>query len=242
MLRSGHDPSQDTTPIQRNENHGGRPVTWGAPHRVLAIVRYRAASDLDSVLDAARAGGIELREVTADTPGALGAVERQAARGRPIGLGTVVLPTQVEEASRAGAAFVVSPGVIPEVLKAARDRGLPTLVGALTPTEILTAVRLGADAVKLFPAALGGPAYLRTLRAPMPQVAFVPTGGIGPQEVAAYLEAGAACVGLGSSLVGSSPPDSDEDLAAIERRAEAAVRLAASAAASPQSVAADESA
>jgi 2-dehydro-3-deoxyphosphogluconate aldolase / (4S)-4-hydroxy-2-oxoglutarate aldolase len=240
MLRSGHDPSQDNAADSRNENDGGRPVTWGAPHRVLAIVRYRVASDLDSVLDAARAGGIELLEVTVDTPGALGAVERQAARGRPIGLGTVVLPTQVEEASRAGAAFVVSPGVIPEVLESARDHGLPTLVGALTPTEILTAVRLGAAAVKLFPAALGGPAYLRALRAPMPDIPFVPTGGIGPKEVAAYLEAGAACVGLGSSLVGSSPPDSDEALAAIERRAEAAVRLAASAAASRSKLGTDD--
>lgn len=217
-------------------------MTWGAPHRILAIVRYRAATDLDAVLDAARAGGVELLEVTADTPGALAAVDRQAARGRPIGLGTILLPAQVEEASRAGAAFVVSPGVIPEVLAAAREHGLPTLAGALTPTEILAAVRLGADAVKLFPAALGGPAYLRTLRAPLPEIAFVPTGGIGPDDVAAYLEAGAACVGLGSSLVGSSPPLSDGDLAAIERRAEAAVRLAAPAAATSQGVTTDDGA
>jgi 2-dehydro-3-deoxyphosphogluconate aldolase / (4S)-4-hydroxy-2-oxoglutarate aldolase len=207
-------------------------VTWGTPHRVLAIVRYHAPTDLEAVLEAVRRGGIELLEVTADTPGALDAVRRYAARGRPIGLGTVLVPAQVAEASRAGASFVVSPGVIPEVLAAAREHGLPALAGALTPTEILAAVRLGAEAVKLFPAALGGPAYIRSIRAPMPEIPLVPTGGIGPDDVAAYLEAGAACVGLGSSLVGSSPPLSGDDLAGIGRRAEAAVRLAASASAS----------
>jgi 2-dehydro-3-deoxyphosphogluconate aldolase / (4S)-4-hydroxy-2-oxoglutarate aldolase len=204
---------------------------WDASARVLGIVRFRSGGRIDHVLDALSDGGIASLEVTLDTPGALEAIERSAGAGRVVGAGTVRSPEEVAAAAGAGSAFVVSPVVSETVIEAANARGVDVLPGAFTPTEVARAVELGATAVKLFPASLGGPRYVRSLRGPFPDVPLVPTGGIAVNDVAAYLDAGASCVGLGGELVGRVAPVSDDALDRI--RAAAAVAVAAAAAAPP---------
>jgi len=203
-----------------------------ASGRILAVVRFREPADLDAVLEALRAGGVELLEVTADTPGALETVRRSAEAGRPIGAGTIRSAGQARAFGEAGAAFLVSPGTNAEIVRTAMELGIPAIPGALSPTEIASALDAGATAVKLFPASLGGPAYLRVLRGgPFPDVDFVPTGGVGIEELTAWLEAGAACVGLGAALVGASPPSrSAGELERLTARARRAVELVASSA------------
>lgn len=194
--------------------------------RVLGIVRFREPGDIEGVLTAMAEGGIDLLEVTIDTPGALEAVSVSAGIGRAIGVGTVRTGEQVKRCADAGARFVVSPGFDPEVLEAGHELGLEVIAGFLTATELMTAERAGCDALKLFPASLGGPAYLRALRGPFPDAAIVPTGGLAPDDVLPYLEAGATCVGLGGRLTGETPPASDRDLEAISEGARRASRAA----------------
>ena len=186
---------------------------------LLAIVRSREPSPLGEIVDALRRGGIGPVEVTAETPGALEAVRAAADAGKPIGVGTIGSVEEANAFAEAGAAFLVSPGVKVDVVRAAVELGVPAVPGALTPTEIASALDAGAEAVKLFPAGLGGPDYLRALRGPFARVAFVPTGGIVPGDVEDWLDAGGACVGLGSTLIGPAPPSTDRELQALSERA-----------------------
>jgi 2-dehydro-3-deoxyphosphogluconate aldolase/(4S)-4-hydroxy-2-oxoglutarate aldolase len=201
---------------------------------LLGIVRFHDGGDVAAAVDALVRGGIELLEVTIDTPGALAAVERAAGDGRTVGVGTVVSAAQVRECAAAGARFVVSPGLLPEVIDAAHRLGLEPMPGVFTATEILTATATGAQTMKLFPASCGGPSYLRALRGPFPTTAIVPTGGIRIDDIPAYFDAGATAVALGTELVGRSAPRSDADLewiAAQAARATAAARAATAVAA-----------
>ena len=193
--------------------------------RVLAIVRYRERCDLGAVIDALRAGGIDAIEITADTPGALDAVATARERA-PIGAGTIRTVEEARTFAGAGAAFLVSPGLVPQIVREGRELGVPTVPGVLGPTEVLGALAAGARTVKLFPASLGGVRYLRALRGPFPDVRFIPTGGIAIDDVARWLEAGAACVGLGSALAGDAPPRTRSDLERISYDARRAVDLA----------------
>jgi 2-dehydro-3-deoxyphosphogluconate aldolase/(4S)-4-hydroxy-2-oxoglutarate aldolase len=143
-----------------------------------------------------------------------------------VGAGTIRSTTEARAFGEAGASFLVSPGVMPEVVRVAVELGIPAVPGALSPTEIATALGAGATAVKLFPASLGGPGYLRALRGPFPDVRFVPTGGIEPTDVRSWLDAGATCIGLGSALVGATPPAGPGDLRALTERARRIVQLA----------------
>lgn len=173
--------------------------------RVVAIVR-RSDDDLEAVLATAGAladGGLPVVEVTLNTPRALEAIARLAGRDDVVaGAGTVLTVDDVDAVADAGARFVVSPDVDEAVIARAAARGLVSLPGACTPTEIRRAVDAGADLVKLFPAGpVGGPAYVQAVRGPFRDVGLVPTGGIGLEEVPRYLEAGAVAVGLSSALV-----------------------------------------
>jgi len=189
---------------------------------VLAIVRYREGGNVWAALEVLADAGIPLLEVTVDTPGALDAVRTAADAGRTIGVGTVLTPDQVRASRDAGASFVVSPSCLPAVIETALDVGVEPIPGVLTATELVMARAAGATAVKVFPAApVGGPAYIRALRGPFPDVAILPTGGIEPEDVPAYLDAGARCVGLGSILVGGKPPASASDIEGIAARAAA---------------------
>jgi 2-dehydro-3-deoxyphosphogluconate aldolase / (4S)-4-hydroxy-2-oxoglutarate aldolase len=167
--------------------------------------------------------------VTAETPGAIEAVRQAADAGAPVGAGTIRSVEEARSFAEAGAAFLVSPGTDPDVVRTAVDLGVPAVPGALSPTEITAALAAGATAVKLFPAGLGGPAYLRALRGPFPDVRFVPTGGIELEDVRGWIDAGAACVGLGSALVGAAPARTERELAELTDRARRAADLSGTA-------------
>ncbi len=198
---------------------------------LVGIVRFHEGGDVSGAMAALVRGGIEQVEVTMDTPGALEAVADAAGDGRTVGVGTVVDAEQVRASAAAGARFVVSPGLVPEVIETALTLGIEPVPGVFTATEILAATAAGARVMKLFPASCGGPSYLRALRGPFPTVALIPTGGVRIDEVQAYLDAGATAIALGSELVGREAPRSDTELewiAAQAARATAALRDAVS--------------
>jgi 2-dehydro-3-deoxyphosphogluconate aldolase/(4S)-4-hydroxy-2-oxoglutarate aldolase len=193
---------------------------------LLAIVRFPDGGDVVGAMEALVEGGVERLEVTADTPGAFAAVEHAARSGHTVGVGTVLSGDQVRAAAAAGAHFVVSPGLVHEVIDVARELDLEPVPGVFTATEILAATAAGADVLKLFPASHGGPSYLRALRGPFPETALVATGGVRVDEIDDYLRAGATAVALGSELVGRAGPRSDEELEWIAANAARAVAAA----------------
>ena len=190
-------------------------------HRLMAVVRGDDPdAALDSILVLAEAG-ITLVEVSVTSKDAVGVLVRARAElgpDAPLGAGTVLTEADVVQAEQAGASFIVTPGLAPAVAESVR-LGLPALVGALTPAEVIAASLAGAAAVKVFPASLGGPRYLRMLREPFPDVPFVPFGGVDEGSASAYLSAGALAVGVGSALLGDAPCGGD--LADLRLRATA---------------------
>jgi 2-dehydro-3-deoxyphosphogluconate aldolase/(4S)-4-hydroxy-2-oxoglutarate aldolase len=193
---------------------------------LLAIVRFPEGGDVLGAIEALVAGGVDRLEVTTDTPGAFAAVEHAARNGRIVGVGTVLSGDEVREAAAAGARFVVSPGLVPEVIDTASELGLEPVPGVFTATEILAATAAGARVLKLFPASCGGPSYVRALRGPFPDAALVATGGVRVDQIEDYLRAGATAVALGSELVGRAGPRSDEELELIAANAARAVAAA----------------
>ncbi|MDH6484466.1 bifunctional 4-hydroxy-2-oxoglutarate aldolase/2-dehydro-3-deoxy-phosphogluconate aldolase [Streptomyces sp. SAI-127] len=178
--------------------------------RVMAILRSTDASGLPAVARALAAGGVTCLEVTLTTAGALDALTRIRAELGPdvaVGAGTVITGGQARDALAAGAEFLVAPVVDTAVIRHAADRGIPCYPGAWTPTEAWQAWQAGAAAVKLFPASTGGPAHLRQLRAPLPDIPLVAVGGVGIDEARAYLDAGACAVGIGSPLLRGADRD-----------------------------------
>lgn len=187
--------------------------------RLVAIVRGRDARAAVRAVCALAEEGVELIEVSLNTADALDVIRRAApelAPGVLLGAGTVLRADDVRRARDAGARWIVTPALARSVPAAVEER-LPVLAGALSPTEVVGAVDAGADAVKLFPASLGGPRYLRALRDPLPDVPFVPVGGVGADDVADWLAAGAVAVGVGSPLVGDAADGGD--LAGLRARA-----------------------
>jgi 2-dehydro-3-deoxyphosphogluconate aldolase/(4S)-4-hydroxy-2-oxoglutarate aldolase len=198
-----------------------------AADRVMAILRYRGGGDLVAAVDAIVAGGVRVLELTVDTPGAWDAIATTAARpGLFVGAGTVTTADQVTRLAELGGRFVVSPGLDADVVTTARRLGLVTFPGVATGTEVLAARRLEADYCKLFPAGALGPRYLTEIRGPFGDVDFVPTGGIGLDDIGDWLRAGAVAVALGSSLAGRAAPTSPDEVAALTARAAAALRTA----------------
>jgi 2-dehydro-3-deoxyphosphogluconate aldolase / (4S)-4-hydroxy-2-oxoglutarate aldolase len=195
---------------------------------LMGIVRYRSEGGLSSVLGALMQAGMRALEVTLDTPGAIRAIGEVADAGGSIGAGTVLTADQVRSSAEAGARFVVSPGLVDEVVETALELDIVPVPGVLSPTELMRAQSIGASIVKIFPAGpAGGPALIASLRSPFPDVGLVPTGGIAIGDIADYLAAGATAVGLGSSLVGRRPPGSPAELDTLRERARAAVEAAA---------------
>ncbi|HET6883903.1 MAG TPA: bifunctional 4-hydroxy-2-oxoglutarate aldolase/2-dehydro-3-deoxy-phosphogluconate aldolase [Pirellulales bacterium] len=171
---------------------------------VVAIIRANDASKLVDVAEALVAGGVTAMEVTFTVPRAPQVLEKVADRlgGKILlGAGTVLDAATARIAILAGAEFIVSPVVSHEVIACCRRYSKLSLPGAFTPTEILTAWEAGADIVKVFPSEFTGPAYLKAVRAPLPQVRLMPTGGVNLQTAAEFLRAGACALGIGGSLV-----------------------------------------
>lgn len=185
---------------------------------VIAVLRAPSADAAVHAVDALVAGGVTGIEITYSTPDAEQAIATVAARHGDavlLGAGTVTTPEQAERAVAAGARFLVSPGTRPALAEAMLATGAAVMLGALTPTEVMAATALGADVVKVFPASLGGPAYLRSLRGPFPDVPLMPTGGVNAGNVGEWLAAGAVAVGAGSELVSAAALRSG-DWAAVE--------------------------
>ncbi|WP_406304515.1 bifunctional 4-hydroxy-2-oxoglutarate aldolase/2-dehydro-3-deoxy-phosphogluconate aldolase [Streptomyces sp. NBC_00885] len=181
---------------------------------VIAILRSGSAGRFAAVADTLHRSGVRAVEFTLTTPGVLTALREYAGTkpaGLALGAGTVTTPADAQRAVEAGATYLITPAVCLDVLAEAQRLGVPVLPGALTPSEILTAWRAGATMVKLFPASAGGPSYLAAVRAPLPHVPLVPTGGIALDEAPAYLAAGAAALGMGSPLVGDACEGGDLD-------------------------------
>jgi len=174
--------------------------------------------------------GVRSLELTLTTKGALGVVERLAARVPAeveVGVGTVLTAADVDRSVAAGARFVVSPSVDPEVIAAALRHRIASFPGAFTPTEMTAAWKAGASAVKLFPAGRLGPGFLKDVRAPLPDIPVVPTGGVDIASIGAWLAAGAVAVGMGSPLIGDALAPGG-DLGALAERAGAALAAARS--------------
>lgn len=167
--------------------------------RLVAVVRR--VPDVDARIDALAAAGVGVVEITLDDPAALGAIERARSRGDvSVIAGTVRRAEQVDLAVAAGAEAVVGPAFDRGVVERATELGVPAIPGALTPTEVEAAWAAGAALVKLFPAGLGGPRYVRDLLAPLGDVPLLVTGGVDAGNAAAFLAAGAVAVGVGSAL------------------------------------------
>jgi 2-dehydro-3-deoxyphosphogluconate aldolase / (4S)-4-hydroxy-2-oxoglutarate aldolase len=171
---------------------------------LIAVLRADSADIAVRVAETLVAAGISVVEVTftvPDAPGAIAALSRRLGRRVVLGAGTVTDAAAAKRALAAGAEFLVTPCLVPEVTAVARAAGVALLSGALTPTEVFTAFQSGADLVKVFPVeSVGGPAYLRALRGPFPTIPLVPTGGVTLESVPAYFSAGAAAIGVGSEL------------------------------------------
>jgi 2-dehydro-3-deoxyphosphogluconate aldolase/(4S)-4-hydroxy-2-oxoglutarate aldolase len=206
--------------------------------RLVAIVR---GTDGDAAAKAALAAmeeGFRYVEIALTTPDALAAirtVRAAAPAGSFVGAGTVLTAADVADATEAGAQFTVTPSLAGSIQESAR-LGIPVLAGALTPSEAYEAMNRGATAVKLFPASIGGPGYLKALRDPFPGIPFIAVGGVGLDGAAGYWGAGAVAVGLGGPLFGDA--GSGGDLGPMRDRARAFLSLAADfgrrAAAEPQ--------
>jgi 2-dehydro-3-deoxyphosphogluconate aldolase/(4S)-4-hydroxy-2-oxoglutarate aldolase len=171
---------------------------------IIAILRSPTGAKLIDAAKAVLAGGVTALEVTMTTPGALNIIrDTKRALGDQIvmGVGSVLDAESCRSALLAGAEFVVTPAVRPEVIQMANRYGVPIACGALTPTEAIHAHELGADFIKLFPADNLGARYIRSLLAPLPMLQIIPTGGVTPENAVELLNAGAVALGVGSALV-----------------------------------------
>ena len=197
---------------------------------LLAVVRGESREAAVEVSEALVEGGVLGIEITFTTPEAdLTIQDLRERHGDSIflGAGTVTTREQTERAASSGATFLVSPGSDPELLPVMLETGLLVLPGALTPSEVMLARRLGADAVKLFPGSSGGPSYLKALSGPFPDVPFVPTGGVSLGNIADWFAAGAFAVGAGGALAPSSLAGRDRgEVVENARRFAEAVRAA----------------
>lgn len=186
--------------------------------RLVAVIRADDGDRLVDVAEALVAGGVDVLEVTFTVPAAHTVVEkvRRALGSRAIvGAGTVLDEATARLAILSGAQFVVGPNTDEGVIACCRRYGVPVMPGAMTPTEVVRAWQAGADVVKVFPSDTLGPAYLKALRGPLPQIPLMPTGGVNLETAPKFLRAGAAVLGVGGSLV-NSKAITNQDYGTIE--------------------------
>jgi 2-dehydro-3-deoxyphosphogluconate aldolase/(4S)-4-hydroxy-2-oxoglutarate aldolase len=172
---------------------------------IVPVVRAESASQAMAAAEAVCAGGLPIVEITMTVPGAVDVILRLSkSLGKQVlvGAGTVLDAESAQKCMDAGAQFLVSPGLDLETVKLAREAGVMMMAGTLTPTEVITAWKAGADFVKIFPCgAVGGPNYIKALKGPLPQVLMIPTGGVNLNTAAEFLQAGASALGIGGELV-----------------------------------------
>lgn len=170
---------------------------------LIAVIRGPSLELTLKMVEALVAGGVQGIEITYTTPNALQVVktlDQTFGERIVLGMGTLTEPAQAQEAAQAGARFLVSPICAAELGSAMVATGMPVMIGALTPTEIYQAHRLGSDVVKIFPGAIVGPAYIKALKGPFPQIEMMPTGGVSAANVGEWFAAGVFGVGAGSEL------------------------------------------
>ncbi|MGN7252405.1 bifunctional 4-hydroxy-2-oxoglutarate aldolase/2-dehydro-3-deoxy-phosphogluconate aldolase [Arthrobacter sp. SAFR-014] len=190
--------------------------------RAVAVLRARHASDYAPVIEALQRGGVLSIELTLSTPGVweeLPLLRERFGHSLEIGVGTVTEAAEAETALDLGAAYIVTPVTDPGVIDACVRRGVPVFPGGLTPTELHTGWKLGATAVKVFPASTVGAGYVSQLRGPFPDIEVIPSGGVNIEDVPAWISAGALAVSLGGPLLGDAFKGGDlQDLTARARR------------------------
>jgi 2-dehydro-3-deoxyphosphogluconate aldolase/(4S)-4-hydroxy-2-oxoglutarate aldolase len=172
---------------------------------IVPVVRAESADEAGRAIAAIMAGGVPVLEITMTVPGAVTLIAdlcRRFGREAVVGAGTVLDPETARACILAGAQFVVSPATNVSTIACCRRYGVPIMPGALTPTEVVAAWEAGADMVKVFPcSALGGASYIRALKAPLPQIDLIPTGGVNLQTAADFIKAGSTALGVGADLV-----------------------------------------
>jgi 2-dehydro-3-deoxyphosphogluconate aldolase / (4S)-4-hydroxy-2-oxoglutarate aldolase len=201
-----------------------------AAAKIVAVIRAKRTDQALPLCRALVAGGVTNLEITLTTPNALQAIrEVAAALGDQalVGVGTVLDPATATAAIQAGAQFVVTPIMRPDIAKAAHALDKPVMLGAYTPTEAQLAHEAGADCVKLFPAEGLGIAYIKSLRAPLPHLKIVPTGGVDLHNVADFIAAGCTAVGVGSSLISAQVLANDDWEALTKKAAEFSAKVKA---------------
>lgn len=201
---------------------------------IIAVVRAQSREQVVPLTEALLAGGVRAVEVTLTTPDAYSAIEEARKRfGRDalIGAGTVLSADQCRAVLASGAEFVVTPLARPDFVPIIFTAGAVSVIGAFTPTEAQWAHEAGADFIKLFPAEILGPGYVRSVRAPLPHLRFIPTGGVTVDNLAEWFRAGCPAVGVGSALV-SREILAANDWAELQRRAAAYAQAARAARAS----------
>ena len=185
---------------------------------LVPVVRATSADEAIAAVEAIREGGIPILEITLTVPGAVQIIEQLTKRlgdAALIGAGTVLDADTAQACVDAGAKFIVSPALDIPTIERCRKLNVPVCAGALTPTEILTAWKAGANVVKVFPAnAVGGATYLKSIKAPLPMIELLPTGGVSLTTAADFIKAGAIALGVGADLC---------DLAALRRGDAAAI-------------------
>lgn len=194
---------------------------------IIAIMRAQSSSQLITAADAIKAGGVRVIEVTMTTPGALdviAAASRKYGSEVLFGAGSVLDAETARAAILAGAGFIVAPTLNLDVIALCNRYSVPVMPGCYTPTEALTAWEAGADMIKLFPASFGGPGLIKAIRAPLPQLEIVPVGGVDLDTAANFIQAGAAALGVGSSLISQKLLDSG-DMEALTERAKAFIQV-----------------
>jgi 2-dehydro-3-deoxyphosphogluconate aldolase/(4S)-4-hydroxy-2-oxoglutarate aldolase len=200
--------------------HRPAPSTLLLEGRVVAVLRAGHAREYAPVIEALVAGGVTSIELTLSTDGVfdlLPDLVREFGAAAEVGVGTITALDEAETALDRGAAFLVTPTMQLDVVAAAVGRGIPVFPGGLTPTELLAGWRAGATAVKLFPASTVGPGYIGQLRGPFPGIQVVPSGGVGVDDAAGWIAAGALAVSLGGPLLRDA--FSGGSLAALTERA-----------------------
>ena len=193
---------------------------------LIGIIRGAETNAVEGAVAAALSGGLKTLEITLNRPEAVDQIARirnRFAGEVELGAGTVLDEDSAKRAIEAGAQFIVSPAVLPDVIEYCRARSIPVFPGALSPTEVLNAFRAGAEMVKVFPIRSLGPDYIKSLKGPFPQIPLMPTGGVTPESVPHYLRAGADALGIGGELFRREWL-AQKDWVSIEKKAKAYVQ------------------
>lgn len=189
---------------------------------IVAVIRGAKEENILEIAKALSDGGVKTLEITVETPKVLSLIERisdELPEDVIVGAGTVLDAETARAAILAGAKFIFSPTVDTEMIRMTKRYGVVSIPGAFTPTEILTAYEHGGDIIKVFPASVLGPNYLKDVHGPLPHIPLMPTGGVDLDNVAEYIRKGAVAVGVGSSLVNTKALKDENDLNRLREKA-----------------------